>query len=116
LIDLIEYLDDRKRSPFAEWRNALDPATRARIEIALARIRSGNLSAIKGVGSGLMEMRLQFGPGYRIYMAREGDTCILLLGGGTKRRQQDDIAAAGLRLREHRKGKRQNDGHNTESL
>jgi putative addiction module killer protein len=107
LIELAEYLDDRGRSPFAEWRNALDPATRVRIELSLARLSSGNLSAIKGIGSSLLEMRLDFGPGYRIYLAREGDVFILLLGGGTKRRQQDDIAAARVRLREHIMRKRQ---------
>jgi putative addiction module killer protein len=107
LIELAEYLDERKRSPFAEWRQGLDAATRVRIEFSLARLRSGNLSAIKGIGSGLLEMRLDFGPGYRIYLAKEGDRFILLLGGGTKRRQQDDIAAARVRLREHQRRKGQ---------
>lgn len=94
MIELKEFLDDRKRSPFAEWRDALDPAIRVPIEFALARLASGNLSALKGVGAGVLEMRLDFGPGYRIYLAKEGDRIIILLGAGTKRRQQDDIEAA----------------------
>jgi putative addiction module killer protein len=68
--------------------------SRVRIEIALGRLRSGNLSAIKGVGAGVLEMRLDFGAGFRIYLATQGETYIILLGGGTKRRQQDDIEAA----------------------
>ncbi len=107
MIELAEYLDDRNRSPFAEWRSSLDPPTRARIELSLARLRTGNFASLKGIGAGLMEMRLDFGPGYRIYLAKEGETFILLLGGGTKKRQQDDIAAAKVRFRDYLKRKRQ---------
>lgn len=84
--------------------------------MSLARLRSGNFTAIKSVGSGLLEMRLHFGPGYRIYMAKDGEALILLLGGGTKRRQQNDIAAARTRLQEYVKGKRKQHGLNPESL
>jgi len=94
LIELVEYLDELDRSPFGIWRDGLDSLVRARVEIALARLTKGNLSAIKGVGAGVQEMRRDFGPGFRIYLAREGDTYILLLGGGMKRRQQVDIQAA----------------------
>ena len=108
LIEFIEYLDERDRSPFALWRANLDPTARARIEFALARLSQGNLSAIKGVGSGVLEMRLDFGPGYRIYLARDGETVILLLGGGTKRRQQNDIEAAKERWQDYKRRKRTN--------
>ena len=48
----------------------------------------------KGVGEGVLELRLDFGPGYRIYFAKEGEAIVILLGGGSKKRQQQDIAAA----------------------
>jgi putative addiction module killer protein len=105
VIELIEFLDERNRSPFAEWRDALDPAVRVRIEISLARLQGGNRSALKGVGSGVLEMRLDFGPGYRIYLAKEGEQYIILLGGGTKRRQQDDIEDAKARWLKYQRGK-----------
>ncbi len=54
----------------------------------------GHTSAMKSVGLGVSEYRIDSGPGYRIYFGREGTTLILLLGGGTKRRQQKDIAKA----------------------
>jgi len=107
VIELIEFLDDRDRSPFAEWRDGLDPSVRVRIEISLARVASGNLSALKGVGSGVLEMRLNFGPGYRVYLAREGDQLIILLGGGTKRRQQHDIETAKSRWQELKSRKKE---------
>ena len=62
--------------------------------VALTRIELGNLSNVKGVGAGVKEYRIDFGPGYRIYFGREGEMIIILLGGGTKRRQQQDIATA----------------------
>jgi putative addiction module killer protein len=53
-----------------------------------------NLSKVKGVGSGVFEYKIDFGPGYRIYFGRDGDRLVILIGGGTKKRQQQDIAAA----------------------
>lgn len=76
--------------------------SRARIAIALGRLSSGNLSAIKSVGAGVLEMRLDFGAGFRIYLARQGETYVILLGGGTKRRQEDDIQAAKDRWKEYK--------------
>jgi putative addiction module killer protein len=106
LIELVEYLDDSNRSPFALWREGLESVVRARIEIALGRLSSGNLSAIKGVGAGVLEMRLNFGPGFRIYLAREGEQFILLLGGGTKKWQQSDIQTARERWQDCKRRKR----------
>jgi len=104
LIELVEYLDERGRSPFAIWRKGLDDTSRARIDKAAIKLGEGNLS-IKGVGAGVLEMRLDFGPGYRIYLARDGDTILLLLGGGTKLRQQADIEMAKDRWRDYRRRK-----------
>jgi putative addiction module killer protein len=65
-----------------------------RITVALDRLGTGNLSNVKGVGSGVSELKLDFGPGFRVYFGRDGDRLILLLGGGTKRAQQKDIEQA----------------------
>ena len=62
--------------------------------VALARIGQGNLSNVKGVGAGVLEYRIDFGPGCRVYFGRDGDSLVILLAGGTKRRQQHDIATA----------------------
>ena len=61
--------------------------------------------AAKGVGLGVMELRIDFGPGYRIYFAKDGATLVILLGGGTKRRQQVDIEAAQHLSREYKQRK-----------
>ena len=82
------------RSPFAEWFNALDAVTAARVDRYLRRLEVGNFGAAKPLREGVFELRMDFGPGYRVYYGREGRTIIILLGGGSKRRQDTDIAAA----------------------
>ncbi len=78
----------------AQWIEELDPTTAAKVTIALARMEQGNLSNAKGVGSGVFEYKIDFGPGYRICFGKDGDRLVILLGGGIKKRQQQDIAAA----------------------
>lgn len=85
----------------------LDDSTQARITVALDRVERGNLSAAKGVGTGVFELRLDFGPGYRVYFGKDGDTLVILLGGGTKKRQQADIVAAQALWQEYKKRKRE---------
>jgi len=87
------------RSPFAEWFDALDAVTAARVDRFVRRLEAGNFGAAKGLREGVFELRLDFGPGYRVYYGREGRTVIILLGGGSKRRQDADIAAAVERWR-----------------
>ena len=94
MIEVREYIDDRGRSPFGRWFDDLDANAAARVRTALARMEAGNLSNVKGVGSGVLECRMNVGPGYRVYFGRDGDTLIVLLGGGTKVRQQRDIEDA----------------------
>ncbi len=67
----------------------------------------GNLSNVKGAGGGVHEYRIDFGPGYRIYFARDGDRMILLLGGGTKKHQQKDIRNARSRWQDYKDRKKQ---------
>lgn len=93
-MEILEYLDADGDSPLQGWFDALDAAAAAKITVAISRIRLGNLSNVKGVGAGVQEYRIDFGPGYRLYFGRDGETLVILLGGGTKKRQQVDIETA----------------------
>lgn len=62
---------------------------------------------MKGVGAGVFEYTLDFGPGYRVYFGKDGEELVILLGGGTKKRQQDDIAAAISLWQEYKRRKRE---------
>ncbi len=74
--------------------------------MALDWLERGNFSAVKGVGAGLFELRMDFGPGYRIYFGKDGEALVILLGGGTKQRQQRDIDAAHLLWQLYKQSKR----------
>ncbi len=73
---------------------------------ALARIQQGNFSDAKGVGSGVYEYRIDFGPGYRIYFGKYGETLVILVGGGTKKRQQSDVSTALARWDDYKQRKK----------
>ena len=107
MIEIREYIDGRGRSPFGRWFDALDTGAAVRVRTALARMAAGNLSGVRGVGSGVLERRVHVGPGYRVYFGRDGDTLIVLLGGGTKARQQKDIEDARDLWQEYKRRKRQ---------
>ncbi len=80
---------------FAKWLDDLrDRQARARIIVRIERLANGNPGDVKPVGSGVSEMRMDFGPGYRIYFVRKGETVIILLCGGDKSSQDADIARA----------------------
>jgi putative addiction module killer protein len=100
--EIREYIE-AGRSPFAAWFDELDAVTAARVDRYLRRLESGNFGAAKVVGEGVSELRLDFGPGYRVYFGRDGKTLIILLGGGSKRRQDADIAAAVERWKRYKK-------------
>jgi putative addiction module killer protein len=70
-------------------------------------MEQGNLSNSKGIGEGVFECRIDFGPGYRIYFGKDGDALVILLGGGTKKRQQKDIVNAKILWKEYKRRKRQ---------
>ena len=106
MLDVRYYVSASGDEPFAEWFGELDAAASAKIVRALARIEQGNLSNVKGVGEGVLEFRIDFGPGYRIYFGRDGETIIVLLTGGTKKRQQRDIDAAHAYWQDYKRGKR----------
>ena len=107
MIEIREYIDTQGRSPFGRWFDGLDARAAIRVRTALARMETGNLSNVKGVGGGVLEFRLHFGPGYRVYLGRNGDALIILLGGGTKVRQQRDIEDARELWQDYRRRKQQ---------
>jgi putative addiction module killer protein len=92
--------------PFAEWFGALDPVARARVTRAIAQLEQGNFSNVKSVGESVLEYRIDFGPGYRVYFGRDGEALVILLTGGTKKRQQRDIEAAHDYWRAYKQSKR----------
>ena len=84
-IELLEYLDERGHSPFRDWLDGLkDRQARAKIRVRLNRVRLGNLGDTKSVGGGVSELRIPYGPGYRIYYGRHGNQIVILLLGGNK--------------------------------
>ncbi len=92
--------------PFVEWFDSLEANAAAKVTAALTRMSEGNLSHVKSVGDGTLEYRINYGPGYRLYFGRDGDTLIILLAGGTKRRQQRDIEQAISLWADYRRRKR----------
>ncbi len=94
MLDVREYVGVDGRSLLEEWFNRLNAEAARRITTALYRLGLGNFSNVKGVGGGVFEYRVDFGPGYRVYFGKDGEQIIILICGGTKKRQQADIAAA----------------------
>ena len=95
-------LDDNK-SPFEIWYSSIrDAQARARIRARLTRVEAGNLGDYKTVGEGVCELRVDYGPGYRVYFAQSGHILIILLAGGVKSSQEADILAARQLWREHK--------------
>jgi putative addiction module killer protein len=91
----------RKTEVFARWLDALrDLQARARIQARIARLESGNPGDAKPVGEGVSELRIDYGPGYRVYFTRQGRDVVVLLAGGDKRTQSVDIRTA-QRLARH---------------
>lgn len=89
-----EYVDASGVSPFRRWFDGQDFRVRAKVSTILARVAQGNDGSIKSVGSGVCEMRIDWGPGYRVYFGFDGPALIVLLVGGSKQRQDQGIAAA----------------------
>jgi putative addiction module killer protein len=92
-LQLLEYVDADGRSPFGHWFRRLNSTAAAKVTVALYRLEHGNFSNVKGVGAGVYEYKIDFGPGYRIYFGKGGDR-IILLGGSDKKRQGSAISNA----------------------
>ena len=106
MIETRTYVDYEGGSPYAKWFNSLNAPAAAKVVTALVRMEQGNMSNTKSVGSGVFECRIDFGPGYRVYFGKDGDTPIILLGGGTKKRQQKDIQDARKIWKEYKQRKK----------
>jgi putative addiction module killer protein len=105
-----EYVAADGRSPFGQWFDRLSAEAAAKVATALIRLTDGNFSNVKGVGSGLFECKIDFGPGYRVYFGKDGDRLVILLGGGTKKQQHRDIGDALANWQDYKRRKREN-GH-----
>ena len=85
----------RKTVEFARWIDGLkDIRARARVQVRIERLVRGNPGDVKPVGNGVSELRINYGPGYRVYFLKRGEQLIILLAGGQKRRQSADIKLA----------------------
>jgi putative addiction module killer protein len=104
-MELRGYIEHGNR-PFAVWFDRLDKAAAAKVAITLTRMENGNFSNVKGVGQGVFENRIDFGPGYRIYFGKDGNLLVILLCGGTKKRQERDIALAQARWADYKRRKK----------
>lgn len=88
----------RQTETFSRWLDGLaDVRARARVQVRIERLAGGNAGDVKPVGEGISELRLDYGPGYRVYFTKRGDELLILLAGGSKRSQAADIKTA-LRL------------------
>ena len=85
----------RQSAVFAAWLKGLrDERAQARIVIRIRRLEIGNPGDVKAVGEGVFEMRIDYGPGYRVYFLRQGQEIVVLLCGGDKSSQRRDVATA----------------------
>jgi len=106
MVEIREYLDRDGHSPYARWFNRLNAAAAVKVVTAVHRMEQSNFSNVKGVGAGVYEYRISFGPGYRIYFGKDGAKLVILLAGGTKKRQDADIKAAQAYWQDYKRRKR----------
>ena len=92
-VRVVEYVREDGSNPYKRWFDGLHAQAATKVAVARARLEAGNRSNLKRIGS-IAEYRIDWGPGYRIYLAVEGSTMIILFGGGTKKGQQSDIRRA----------------------
>lgn len=92
--DIREYIFEDGRSPFAAWFHRLEARAAAKVAVVKIKISNGQFGNLKAVGEGVSEYRIDYGPGYRVYLGRDGTELVILLGGGDKTSQSEDIAEA----------------------
>ncbi|NCS26615.1 MAG: type II toxin-antitoxin system RelE/ParE family toxin [Microcystis aeruginosa BS13-02] len=106
IIKVQEYLKEDGSSPYQEWFNSLDVQAAAKVTVAKSRLELGNTSNVKWF-DGIGEYKIDWGPGYRIYLAQDGKQLIVLFGGGTKKNQQSDINRAKELYQEYKRRKKE---------
>jgi putative addiction module killer protein len=103
VLEIRRYLTGSGKDVFGAWMSGLrDNRTKAKIMARIDRLSLGNFGDCKALGNGLFELRIDWGPGYRVYYALVGRTCVLLLCGGDKRKQAPDIRRALEYLEDYR--------------
>ena len=107
MIEVRQYTGANGKSVFGEWFGNLNVQAAAKVTSALEKIAMGNFSNVEPVGEGVSEYKIDWGPGYRVYFARDGDRLVILVGGGAKKRQSGDIAAAKEKWAEYKRRKKQ---------
>ncbi len=103
-VEIYETIDGK--SPFKAWlRNLRDQRAKQRVRARIARVRLGNFGDLKSVGEGVLELRIHAGPGYRVYLGRDGDAIVVLLAGGDKGSQDRNISEARRYWKDYRETK-----------
>jgi len=92
-LTVVEYVRQDGSNPYRKWFDGLHAQAAAKVATATFRLQMGNTSSVKSIGA-IWEYRIDWGPGYRIYLGKDGDAFIVLLGGGTKKHQPADIGRA----------------------
>ncbi len=105
-MEVLEYIKEDGSNPYKEWFDTLNVQAAAKVAVAKARLEMGNTSSIKWF-SGIGEYRIDWGPGYRVYLVQDGKSLIVLFGGGTKKQQQKDINKAIQLSKEYKFRKKQ---------
>jgi putative addiction module killer protein len=106
-LEVEQYVDAEGKNPFADWFNGLDPIAAAKITVVVEKLADGKFSNVEPTGGGVSEYKLDWGPGYRVYFGKDGETLIILVGGGTKKRQTADIKRAHQVWADYKKRKRE---------
>ena len=106
MIRIKQYIELDGRSPFEEWFMDLNSVAAVKVTKAVYRLELGNFSNVEGVGRGVYELKIHFGPGYRVYFGKDGDEIVILLCGGSKKRQSQDIEKAIKFWQEYKKLKK----------
>lgn len=103
---VMEYIREDGTNPYKKWFDSLNSQAAAKVTVAKARLELGNTSNIKWF-DGIGEYRIDWGPGYRVYLVQDGKNLVVLFGGGTKKQQQKDIKKAKELCQEYKSRKRQ---------
>ncbi len=106
-INVKEYIREDGTNPYKDWFDSLDTQAAVKVTVVVAKLELGNTSNIKWF-EGIGEYVLDWGPGYRIYLAKDGENLIILFGGGTKKKQQKDIDRAKQLHAEYKARKKRN--------
>jgi len=105
-MEVVEYIKEDGSNPYKKWFDSLNAQAAAKVTVAKARLELGNTSSIKWV-DGIGEYRINWGPGYRVYLLQDGKYLIVLFGGGTKKQQRKDIKKAIELSKEYKLRKKQ---------